>query len=121
MVEIFEAYVDGSCWKKEESSLGRMCYYIPKMNIVSVWEEKVVSHNEAEYRAIEKLLKDYSENNFIIYSDSKVTVEQLNYNFFLKNDLLREYALRIWGLTKGRNVKFEWVPRKENKAGKVLG
>lgn len=78
------------------------------------------TNNEAEYTAVAwalTKLKDVTE----ILSDSQLIVNQLNRKYHIKEDRLRFLARRVWDLAKGRNVKFTWVPRKENLAGKLLG
>ena len=47
---------------------------------------------------------------------------QLNHEYAINNNTLRELAMKSWELlTKHNNLKFEWIDRKKNKAGKILG
>jgi ribonuclease HI len=63
----------------------------------------------------------------VIHSDSQVIVRQLNFEYNIKETRLRNLAQQVWDATKTLRddskiiVKFKWIPRKENKAGKVLG
>lgn len=80
-----------------------------------------VSNNEGEYLAIIYALKENSDKNIAIYSDSQLVINQLNHKFAIKADRLRELAQEVWKLSENRSVTFTWIPRNENKAGKVLG
>ncbi len=88
--------------------------------------EKVpdVTNNQAEYMAIISALDKFveSDEEVTIYSDSKNTVNQLNHEFAINNEVLRELARTAWKII-GRFSKLSivWVPRKENLAGKMLG
>ena len=63
-----------------------------------------------------------SNDEIIIYSDSKNTVNELNHEFAINNDQLRSLAREAWSLiAKFSNLKLRWVPRSENLAGKMLG
>lgn len=77
------------------------------------------TNNEAEYKAIIMALKDL-KNITEILSDAQPVIRQLKHEYAIKADHLRPLALEVWKLAKG-NVKFTWIPRNENKAGKLLG
>jgi ribonuclease HI len=69
-------------------------------------------------------LKKFVETNdeITIYSDSKNTVNQLNYEFAINNEKLRDLARESWLIIgKFSNLSIVWIPRKENLAGKMLG
>ena len=83
-----------------------------------------MTNNQAEYLAIISALKKFEETNdeIIIYSDSKNTVNQLNHEFAINNEQLRTLAREAWQLmAKFTNLQIKWVPREENLAGKMLG
>jgi ribonuclease HI len=107
-------FVDGS------GKSGKFCYIIegrpPKIQ-----KECGITNNQAEYMAIIAALQDVKEKDIEIYSDSQLAVRQLTYEYSIKDDHLRELANKVWHLCEGRNVKFCWIPRSKNKAGKVLG
>jgi ribonuclease HI len=112
-------YVDGS--GGSSSGYG----YFVKETGESFYEKKSeITNNQAEYMAIISVLKNFSESTdeITIFSDSKNTVSQLNHEFAINNDQLRELAREAWGmLSKIPNVKLVWIPRNENLAGKMLG
>ncbi len=83
-----------------------------------------ITNNQAEYLAIISVLKKFSTNDeeIIILSDSKNTVSQLNHEYAINNETLRDLAREAWSLmSKFSNLIIKWVPRKENLAGKMLG
>jgi len=91
----------------------------------SFYEKKPnITNNQAEYMAIIAALKNFEgqENSIIIYSDSKNTVNQLNHEFAINNETLRDLARKAWELIgKFPDISIQWVPRKDNLAGKMLG
>ena len=112
-------YVDGS--GGENSGYG----FLVKETGESFYEKKPnLTNNQAEYLAIITALKKFVnlEDEIIIYSDSKNTVNQLNHEFAINNEKLRELAQESWPLMgKFSNLTVTWVPRKENLAGKMMG
>jgi ribonuclease HI len=107
-----EVYVDGS-------GDGRYAYVCGKD--VYIGRKVGATNNEAEYLAVIAALKAYPNEDLLIYSDSRLVVRQLNFDFAIKESRLRELAREVWQLSKGRKVEFHWIPRENNKAGKVLG
>ena len=91
----------------------------------SFYEKKSeITNNQAEYMAIILALKKFVETNdeITIYSDSKNTVNQLNHEFAINNEKLRDLARESWVLiAKFSSISIIWIPRKENLAGKMLG
>jgi len=112
-------YVDGS--GGSSSGYG----YFVKETGESFYEKKPeITNNQAEYMAIISALKKYVDSNekITIYSDSKNTVNQLNHEFAINNEQLRNLAREAWGIiAKFSNLSIVWIPRKENLAGKMLG
>jgi ribonuclease HI len=108
-------YVDGS---------GKGRYgFVTEGNIAKIFEKKNITNNQAEYLAILEALKWVEEKELTILSDSFDVVNQLNHEFHIKDDKLRELALQVWETMKrkGLTIEFKWIPRNENKAGKMLG
>ena len=73
--------------------------------------------------AIILALKKFVETNdeITVYSDSKNTVNQLNHEFAINNEKLRDLARESWLIIgKFSNLSIVWIPRKENLAGKML-
>ena len=99
--------------------------YFVKETGESFYEKKSdLTNNQAEYLAIISALNKYvdSTEEITIYSDSKNTVNQLNHEFAINNEELRNLAREAWGIIgKFSNLTIVWVPRKENLAGKMLG
>ena len=91
----------------------------------SFYEKKPnITNNQAEYLAIISALKKFENSNeeITIFSDSKNTVSQLNHEFAINNEQLKELAREAWPLiAKLSKLKILWVPRSENLAGKMLG
>ena len=114
-----EVYVDGS--GGENSGYG----FFVKETGESFYEKKPnLTNNQAEYMAIIAALKKFvnSDEEIIIFSDSKNTVSQLNHDFAINNEQLRVLAQEAWLLIgKFLNLTLAWVSRKENLAGKMLG
>jgi ribonuclease HI len=112
-------YVDGS--GGANSGYG----YFVKETGESFYEKKPeLTNNQAEYLAIISALNKYvdSEEEITIYSDSKNTVNQLNHEFAINNEQLRNFAQEAWVIIgKFSNLTITWIPRKENLAGKMLG
>ena len=112
-------YVDGA--GGEKSGYG----FFVKETGESFYENKSgLTNNQAEYHAIIAALKKFqgSLDKITIFSDSKNTVNQLNHEFAINNEQLRIFAREAWALmAKFSNLKIQWVPRKENLAGKMLG
>jgi ribonuclease HI len=112
-------YVDGS--GGDNAGYG----YFVKETGESFYEKKQnITNNQAEYLAIIAVLEKLGkpDDQITIYSDSKNTVSQLNHEFAINNEQLRDLARRAWSLLgKFPNIKLVWVPRSQNLAGKMLG
>ena len=112
-------YVDGG--GGDDSGYG----YFVKETGESFYEKKPdITNNQAEYLAIIAALKKFVESNdeVIIHSDSKNTVNQLNHEYAINNEKLKELAREAWPIiAKYSKLKITWIPRKENLAGKMLG
>lgn len=82
-----------------------------------------ITSNEAEYYAIIKAIEHInSGSKILIRSDSKLCVMQLTHKWKITTARLRPLAEMIWANMRLKyiNVWFEWVPREENKMGKIL-
>jgi ribonuclease HI len=112
-------YVDGSGGPN-----GGYGYFVKETG-ESFYEKKPeITNNQAEYLAIIAVLKNFTDitEEITIFSDSKNTISQLNHEFAINNDRLRELAREAWALIgKFPKITLLWVPRKENLAGKMLG
>lgn len=56
----------------------------------------------------------------LVCSDNEVVVKQLSRQYHIGNDRLRKLAQRVWQMTNNVEVKYQWIPRNENLAGKML-
>ena len=112
-------YVDGS--GGPNSGFG----FFVKETGESFYEKKSeITNNQAEYMAIISALKKFVNTNdeITIFSDSKNTVNQLNHEFAINNEKLRDLARESWLIIgKFSVLSIVWIPRKENLAGKMLG
>lgn len=109
-------YTDGS-------GDGRIAWYNETTGANWNGRQSGITNNQAEYLAIYNALKSTSAKNVEILSDSKLVINQLNRQWHIKDDELRRLFDRIHNLIKSKklNVKFVWVRRKDNPAGKYLG
>lgn len=82
-----------------------------------------VTNNEAEYLAIEDALSKVKSKDVEIVSDSQLVVSQLKREWHIKEARLRKLFDRVQKLIRerGLNVKFSWIRREGNLAGKYLG
>jgi ribonuclease HI len=112
-------YVDGS--GGDNAGYG----FFVKETGESFYEKKAgITNNQAEYLAIISALEKFgsTDNTITIYSDSKNTVSQLNHEFAINSEALRELARKAWSLMgKTPGLKIVWIPRAQNLAGKMLG
>ena len=116
---VLSIYVDGS--GGPNSGFG---FFVKETGESFYKKEPNITNNQAEYMAIISALKKFSGtiDEIIIYSDSKNTVSQLNHEFAINNDQLRNLARETWDLVaKFPNLKINWIPRNQNLAGKMLG
>ena len=116
---MFNVYTDGS-------GDGRYGYVVMSKDGLETIDTRVVqeeglTNNLAEYKAVLLAVQTFPMEDLQIYSDSQLVVNQLNHEWHIKSDPLRKLAMLIWDYCQGRKVEFIWVPRKENKAGKLLG
>ncbi len=112
-------YVDGS--GGTNSGYG---YFVKETGKSFYKKKSGLTNNQAEYLAIISALKKYVDlsDKITIYSDSKNTVNQLNHEFAINNETLRNLAREAWEIIgKFSNLSIVWVSRKENLAGKMLG
>ena len=112
-------YVDGSGGPN-----GGFGFFVKETGESFYEKKSEITNNQAEYMAIISALKKFvdTDNEITIYSDSKNTVNQLNHEFAINNEKLRDLARESWIIiAKFSNLFIVWIPRKENLAGKMLG
>jgi ribonuclease HI len=113
---IHRIYTDGS-------GDGRMAWFNETTGEHWSGSEHGITSNEAEYTAVHVALEAAKTKDIEILSDSKLVVNQLNREWHIKDDRMRELFDKVQALIRerGLKVKFTWVPREENPAGKYLG
>lgn len=102
----------------------RYCFVIPEKNTIKIFEKKGITNNEAEYLAVIEALNFVEESSDVwILSDSKLIVNQMKMEWHIKEERLRELFEKVINIIDKKKLKFkiEWIPREENKAGKILG
>ena len=112
-------YVDGSGGPN-----GGFGYFVKETGESFYEKQPEITNNQAEYMAIIAALKKFvgSSEEITIFSDSKNTISQLNHEFAINNEKLRELAREAWSMFgKFSKLTLLWIPRKENLAGKMLG
>jgi ribonuclease HI len=109
-------YTDGS-------GDGRMAWYNETTGESWSGKREGATSNEAEYLAVYNALESAKVNDIEIVSDSKLVVHQLKREWHIKDDKMRELFDKVQKLIqdRGLNVKFIWIPREKNPAGKYLG
>ena len=111
-----------------DGSKTRYCF-LPEGEEPRVYDNpKGATHNQSEYLAIIVALIWYAQFGFRmpteleILSDSEWAINQLNGQYKVKDDkaiILHHIVHQIKGIA-GLPVRFVWIPREENKAGKIL-
>ena len=56
----------------------------------------------------------------LVCCDNEVVVNQLSRQYHIGNARLRKLAQRVWQMTENVEVQYQWIPRAENLAGKML-
>ena len=82
-----------------------------------------LTNNQAEYGAILLALEAVGLNSEVeILSDSELAVNQLTGRYKIRDPELQELSQKVSKVMQDRklNVKFTWIPRSQNKAGKLL-
>ena len=77
------------------------------------------TNNESEYIAVIAALNE-ELGDLEIISDSQLVINQLNCLWKIKEERLRELAVKVWRLAEGRQVIFSWR-KGDNPAGRILG
>ncbi len=83
-----------------------------------------ITNNQAEYMAIIAALEKFCGTGEVltVYSDSKNTVCQLNHDYSINSEKLKELARQAWPIiARCPGLEIRWIPRAENPAGKMLG
>jgi len=102
---------------------GRIAWYNESTGENWSGRKQGITNNEAEYLAIEDALSKAKSKDVEIVSDSQLVVSQLKREWHIKDEKLRKLFDRVQKLIRDKklNVKFSWVRRENNPAGKYLG
>jgi ribonuclease HI len=101
----------GFCWLREDT--GRR----------KITREDGLTNNQAEYRAISSAIEFMdSDSAAEILSDSENTCCQLRGERRVRDPRLAELKCQIEAAIENRKltVQFTWIPRRDNKAGKLI-
>lgn len=80
-----------------------------------------------EYTAIIHLLENargLGQNDEVqIRCDNNTVVRQLNHDYAINDNDIRDFVMKIWSFNEkfAKPISYVWIPRAENKAGKILG
>lgn len=110
-------YIDGS------GKYGRYAFIVEKSGKIfkiGIFKKSGITNNQAEYLALLEVLKRFSKEDLLVYSDSQLLVNQLKMKYKIKNEKLKALARIAFEKMQGRNVEIKWIPRKQNKAGKLI-
>ena len=97
---------------------GKYCVVTERGKIIR-GKEKGCTNNELEYKAMIKAL-EIAKDGDVIYSDSKLVVNQLLGWWRINNETLLELCEMCKEISKNKKVKIVWIPRRRNRAGKIL-
>jgi ribonuclease HI len=112
-------YVDGA--GGDSSGYG---YYVQETGESEYVDKPGLTNNQAEYSAVLAALERFagSAGQLTILSDSQVVVRQINHEYAINDPALRGMAQTVWRLLPSHgNARIQWIPRRENLAGKMLG
>ena len=82
-----------------------------------------LSNNESEYRGVISVLKQVQRGaNLEVRTDSLLVVSQLRGEYRILDSKLAKLANEVKTITEQKHLtlKLTWIPRPENRAGKLL-
>lgn len=78
------------------------------------------TNNEAEYLALIEALRHQQGKGATIYTDSQLLVGHLTKGWKIRAWNLKPLFLEARSLLKERGAALKWIPREQNRAGKLL-
>lgn len=125
---MFKLWLDGSCRgngsKNSLGGIGVVIYHDDTLfGLLSLQMVKHVTNNEAEYYALLRALTLIPKNEKVmIYSDSKLVVNQVNNAWKIKDKKLFDLKTAAQNLIKQFKYPVEliWIPREMNKRANKL-
>lgn len=129
-----EIYIDGSCRdngsKDSIAGIGVVAYKLKPegktpLLTMSFKLAPGLTNNEAEYQALYHAVNffKYSGYSLVIYSDSRLVVNQVNGSWKIKEEKFQDYVDIIRKLIQEyyhSNVQLSWIPREQNKEANDL-
>ena len=120
--ERYVAYFDGAGMRPDGTGSG-YSWHIENNGIKMVQRMDGLTSNQAEYRGLLSLVKHLPEGTkATLYSDSQLVVSQVNKVWAVRDPELKRLLYLVRDAIQERHLKvtLKWVPRKENRAGKLL-
>jgi ribonuclease HI len=112
-------YVDASFSKDTDS---RIAWYNETSDKSFFTKLDCVDSFRCEFQAVLRALEYHKElSEITILMDNQVVADQLTHKSGINHEDALNVAKKIWDLTSDKKVRFLWIPRKQNKAGKMLG
>lgn len=100
---------------------------LPKVVLMGVNDfEREYTSNEGEYEAVVRALRQLANSEdkpkvLNVFSDSKLVVNQVNSEWHVKKASLVRKVEAVWDVANQfKTIRFRWVPRRKNRAGKLL-
>jgi len=117
-------YFDGSPSSSSTTVAVVLCENNHRHTFVEHFDQHL-TNNQAEYLALIYALALLSskgiEENVVVRGDSQLVIYQMNGIYKVREEklkILHETAKRY--LERFKNIKLEWIPRRQNLAGRVL-
>lgn len=109
-------WVDGAGWNGKVSGFAVV---FENGKVIEKKFEENKTNNEMEHTTLIEALKHASEGDSI-FSDSQLVVKQVKGEYAVKEPRLKPLVDEGKKLIEEKKVTLEWIPREENKAGKLL-
>jgi ribonuclease HI len=82
-----------------------------------------LTNNQAEYRALISAISSLADESAVqVFTDSQLMWSQIIGNYKVNDPELAQLLFQVRDVIKKKQLKFEvqWIPRRENLAGKLL-
>lgn len=119
-----EIFFDGLC-EPQPGGIGTYGYVVysggkkVREHCGFIGKGKGMTNNVAEYTAVVEALKwadshGLLKGKVVVRGDSQLVIRQLQGSYKVKSETSRKFFPMIRELTKGVNVKYEWIEREDN-------